>query len=118
MASSINALSYLDPGAYQNIAPSSSSGSAAGSGSGPAAGVSATDEIKAIESQGDFQAYLNSSVALALLQPGSSTANSATDPATLISNLLQQVLGAYQTQTTPAAPPGSGTGASGVSTSG
>src|ERR1700722_18235114 len=116
MASSTNALSYLDPSAYQNIVPSSttsaSAPTAAASGSGPAAGVSATDEIKAMESQGDFQAYLSSSVALALLQTGSSN-SSATDSATLISNMLQQVMGAYQTQTTPAT--GSSTAASGVS---
>ncbi len=47
MASSTNALSYLDPSAYQSIAPSSttsaSASTAAGGGSGPGTGVSATD---------------------------------------------------------------------------
>jgi hypothetical protein len=119
MASSLNALSYLDPSAYQNVAPSSTTSAAditgAGSSSAPGAGVSATAEIQAIESQGDFQAYLSNSMALALLQPASATNSTTTDSATMISNMLQQVLGAYQTQTTPAAPTSSSTAASGVS---
>ena len=119
MASSLNALSYLDPSAYQNTAPSSTTSAAAitgaGSASTPGAGVSATAEIQAIESQGDFQAYLSNSMALALLQPANTTNSTTTDSATMISNMLQQVLGAYQTQTTPAAPTGSSTAASGVS---
>jgi hypothetical protein len=114
MASSINSLSYLDPSAYQNVVPSSGTAGAT-SGSGPTSGVSATDELKAIESQGDFQAYLSSSMAVALLQPAGATDPTTTDSATLISNMLQQVLGAYQTQTTPAAQTSAGTTASGVS---
>ena len=112
MASSTSALSYLDPGAYQNVAPSSGSiAAAATTGSAPSTGVSATDEIKAMESQGDFQAYLGSSMALALLQPASSTDSTTTNSAALIDNMLQQVLGAYQTQATPA---GAGTAASSI----
>jgi len=112
MAGSINALSYLDPSAYQNVAPSSTTSSAAtigaASASGPGAGVSATNEIQAIESQGDFQAYLSNSMALALLQPAGTTDPTTTDSATLISSMLQQVLGAYQTQAAPTAPAASG----------
>jgi hypothetical protein len=96
MASSINSLSYLDPGAYQHtVQPSSSAGSSSGSTNG----VSATDEIQAIESQGDFKAYLTNSIAVALLQPANSTDSQTTDSATLISNMMQQVLGAYHAQT-------------------
>jgi hypothetical protein len=112
MASSLNALSYLDPSAYQNIAPSSTTATAATTGAGnsstPGAGVSATAEIQAIESQGDFQAYLSNSMALALLQPAGTTDPTTTDSATLINNMLQQVLGAYQTQAAAAAPAASG----------
>jgi len=119
MASSLNALSYLDPSAYQNTAPSSTTSAAAitgaGSASTPGAGVSATAEIQAIESQGDFQAYLSNSMALALLQPASTTNSTTTDSATMIGNMLQQVLGAYQSQTAPAAQTGSSTAASGIS---
>jgi hypothetical protein len=119
MASSLNALSYLDPSAYQNVAPSSTTSAAAITGaastSATGTGVSATAEIQAIESQGDFQAYLSDSMALALLQPASTTNSTTTDSATMISNMLQQVLGAYQTQTAPAAPTSSSTAASGVS---
>lgn len=115
MASSINALSYLDPTSYQNIVPSSVSTTAGSSGSAPSTGVSATAEIQAIESQGDFEAYLNNSMALALLQPAGTTDPATTDSATLISNMLQQVLGAYQTQTMPATPASSSTAASAVS---
>ena len=115
MASSLNALSYLDPSAYQNTAPSSTTSAAAIGGtvstSAPGTGVSATAEIQAIESQGDFQAYLSNSMALALLQPASSTDSTTTNSAALIDNMLQQVLGAYQTQATPA---GAGTAASSI----
>jgi hypothetical protein len=115
MASATNALSYLDPSAYQNIVPSSTTSASAASSSVPSAGVSATDEIKAMESQGDFQAFLSSSMALALLQPAGTTDSATTDSATLVTNMLQQVLSAYQTQTAPAAQTTSGTATSGVS---
>jgi hypothetical protein len=121
MASSLNALSYLDPGAYQNVVPASTTSASAITGSGSdstseaSAGVSATAEINAMESQGDFQAYLSNSMALALLQPASTTDSTTTDAATLINNMLQQVLGAYQTQTAPPTQITASTAASGVS---
>ena len=97
MASSINPLSYLDPAAYQSIAPASSNSSTAQTN-----GVSATSELQAMEQQGNFQAYMNDSLAAALLQPATETdTTSGASSATLIQNMLQQVLGAYQASITP-----------------
>lgn len=93
MASSISPLSYLDASAYQSLPPTSSAASAAGA----SAGVSATAEVRSLEQQGNFQAFLNDSMATALLQPADG-ATSGTAANTLIDNMLQQVLGAYQTQ--------------------
>src|ERR1022692_1667135 len=93
MASSISPLSYLDASPYQSLTPLSSSASAAGASTG----VSATAELQALQKQGDFQSFMNDSMAAALLQPADGT-NSGTAANTLISNMLQQVLGAYQTQ--------------------
>jgi hypothetical protein len=104
MASSISPLSYLDASAYQSLPPTSSAASAAGA----SAGVSATAELQAIEQQGNFQAYLSDSMATALLQPADG-ASSGTPANTLIDNMLQQVLGAYQTQSTPGSANASGT---------
>ena len=94
MASSINPLSYLDPSAYSNpttALPSTSS-------TGDTNGVSSTAELKAIASQGDFKSFLNDSLAAALLQPADVSSGMAAS--TLINNMLQQVLSAYQSQTT------------------
>ena len=93
MASSISPLSYLDTSAYQSLPPTSSTASAAGA----SAGVSATAELQAIQQQGNFQAFLSDSMAATLLQPADG-ASSGTAANTLIDNMLQQVLGAYQTQ--------------------
>ena len=93
MASSISPLSYLDTSAYQSLPPTSSTASAAGA----SAGVSATAELQAMQHQGNFQAFLSDSVGAALLQPADG-ASSGTAANTLIDNMLQQVLGAYQTQ--------------------
>ncbi|MGA3076364.1 MAG: hypothetical protein ABSG56_22055 [Bryobacteraceae bacterium] len=93
MASSISPLSYLDTSAYQSLPPTSSTASAAGA----SAGVSATAEVQALQQQGNFQAFLSDSMAAALLQPADG-ASSGTAANTLIDNMLQQVLGAYQTQ--------------------
>jgi hypothetical protein len=106
MASSINPLSYLDASAYQSLPPSSSSASAAGA----SAGVNATAELQAFQTQGNFKAFLNDSVASALLQPADGT-SSGTSANTLIENMLQQVLGAYQTSN-------AGSSAGGTSVSG
>jgi hypothetical protein len=95
MATSISPLSYLDASSYQSLTPSAS---ATSSSAGSA--VSATVEIKALAQQGNFQAFINNSMAAALLQP-SDGASSGQSPNTLINNLLQQVLAAYQTSTTP-----------------
>jgi len=86
----------LDTSAYQSLPPTSSTASAAGA----SAGVSATAELQALEQQGDFQEFFNNSMAAALLQPADG-ASSGTAANTLIDNMLQQVLGAYQTQSTP-----------------
>ena len=96
MASSISSLSYLDTSAYQSLPPVSSSANAAGA----SAGVSATAELQAIQqSGGGLQSFFNDSMAAALLQPASGI-NSGTATSTLVSNMLQQVLGAYQAQGT------------------
>jgi hypothetical protein len=106
MASSISPLSYLDASAYQSLPPSSSASAA-----GASAGVSATAELQALQKQGDFQAFFNDSMAAALLQPADG-ANSGTAANTLINNMLQQVLGAYQTQSSQ---PNANTGSTNVS---
>jgi len=105
MASSISPLSYLDASAYQSLPPTSSSASTAGA----SAGVSATAELQALQTQGNFKAFFNDSMAEALLQPASGT-DSGTATTTLVDNMLQQVLGAYHT---PSA--SSSTGATSVS---
>jgi hypothetical protein len=93
MASSISPLSYLNASAYQSLPPTSSTASAAGA----SAGSSATAELRALQQQGNFQAFLSDSMAAALLQPADG-ASSGMAANTLIDNMLQQVLGAYQTQ--------------------
>ncbi|HUE23956.1 MAG TPA: hypothetical protein VMQ86_19915 [Bryobacteraceae bacterium] len=98
MASSISPLSYLDASAYQSLPPSSSAASAAGA----SARVSATAELQAMQKQGDFQSFFNESMASTLLQPADGI-NSGTPATTLINNLLEQVMGAYQTQSAPGA---------------
>ena len=100
MSSAINPLSYLDPAAYQSMAPASSN-SITASTTSQTDGASATSELQAIEQQGNFQAYLNDSVAAALFQPVTGMDNSGASSATLIQNMLQQVLGAYQASITP-----------------
>lgn len=90
MASSISPLSYLNTSVYQSLPPSS-----AASAKGASTAVSATEQVKALQKQGDFQSFLNDSVAAALLQPADGT-TSGTSANTLINNMLQQVLGAYQ----------------------
>ena len=93
MASSISPLSYLDTSAYQSLPPTSSTASAA--------------ELHAMQRQGNFQAFLSDSMAAALLQPADG-ASSGTAADTLIDNMLQQVLGAYQTHGTSKRPCGAG----------
>ena len=56
-----------------------------------------------MEGSGAFANFLNNSIAVATMEP-STGVNSGMSPATLVNNLLQQVLGAYQTQ--GASPPG------------
>ena len=104
MASSISPLSYLNASPFQSLAPTSSSASAAGASTG----VSATVELQALQKQGDFQSFMNDSLAAALLEPADG-ASSGTAANTLINNMLQQVLGAYQTQSTPDSSNASGT---------
>ncbi len=96
MASSITPLSYLNTNIYQSLPPTSSTATAAGASSG----VSATSELQALQKQGNFQSFFNNSMAVALLDPvdGAST---GFDANSLVTNMLQQVLGAYQTQTSP-----------------
>ena len=97
MASSISALSYLDPSAYQSVLPSSVSSILTASGaSGSISGPDAVQQLQAIARQGDLRAYLNNSVAAALLQPA--TSGGSTDANALINSMLQQVLGTYQSQ--------------------
>jgi hypothetical protein len=94
MASSISALSYLDPAAYQTaVLPSAASSTASTNG------VSATAELQALQKQGDFQSFFNDSLATALLQPATGI-DTGTAMSTLVNNMLQQVLGAYQAQST------------------
>jgi hypothetical protein len=89
MASSISPLSYLN--AYQSL-PTSSSSSASSANTG----VSATVELQAFQQNGNLQEFLDDSMAAAILQP--SSLNSGTAASTLVNNMLQQVLGAYQAQ--------------------
>jgi hypothetical protein len=88
MASSISPVSYLNS-VYQSL-PASFSASAAG------AGTSSTAEWQALQTQGDLKGFFNDSVAAALLQPANGI-NSGTAASALVNNMLQQVLGAYQT---------------------
>ena len=96
MTSSISPLSYLDPSAYQSLTPLAAAGSAESSSVSGSPGQTADNsglvQLQAMQQQGDLQAYLSNSVAAALLQP---TASGGPDSATLIDNMLQQVLGAY-----------------------
>jgi len=85
----------LDPTTYQPLtSPASATSSSASTAE------SATAEIKALAQQGNFQAFINNSMAAALLQPADG-ASSGQSPNTLVNNLLQQVLAAYQTSTAP-----------------
>jgi len=95
MASSISPLSYLNASVYQSLPPTSSTANAAGA----SAGVGATAELQALQKQGNFQAFFSNSLAAALLQPADGM-NSGTATTTLVNNMLQQVLGAYQTHGT------------------
>ena len=92
MASPISPLSYLNTSPYLSL-PATSTGSAAGTA------VSATAEFQALQKQGDFQSFMNNSIAAALLQPADGI-NSGTTTTTLVNNMLQEVLGSYQAQTT------------------
>jgi hypothetical protein len=92
MASSISPLSYLDTSAYQSLPPLSSSSST----SGAVAGVSTSAQWQAMQQQGDLSQFLNDSMAAALFQPTGDTTTGASAN-TLVDNMLQQVLGAYQT---------------------
>lgn len=92
MASSVSPLSYLDPAAYLSAMLPSATPSTLATG-----GVSATAEVQAMQQEGNFQSMLNDSVAVALLQPATGV-NSGTTMTTLVNNMLQQVLGAYQVQ--------------------
>ena len=103
MASSISPLSYLDTSAYQSLPPVSSTASA----SGASAGVSATAELQAIQKQGSLHEFFNDSMGAALLQL-SDGISSGTDPNALMDNMLQQVLGAYQTAATSSNAGGTG----------
>jgi hypothetical protein len=91
MASSISPLSYLDTSAYQSLPPLSSSASK----SGAVAGVSMSAQWQAMQQQGDLSEFLNDSMAVALFQPTGDTTTGASAN-TLVDNMLQQVLGAYQ----------------------
>ncbi|HTT63916.1 MAG TPA: hypothetical protein VMG35_18820 [Bryobacteraceae bacterium] len=102
MASSINPLGYLS--AYPSLPPTSSAAGAAGS----SGGISATAELQALQQQGDFQNFFNNSLAAALLQPADGI-NSGTPTTTLVDNMLQEVLGAYQMQSTPSSTTAGGT---------
>ena len=98
MASSVSALSYLDPAAYASTAPASPSTTTS------SGGVSATAQLQAIQQQGDLKSLLNNSLAAAVMQTTAGV-DSGTAMSTLVNNMLQQVLGAYQAQTSA---PGSG----------
>jgi len=91
MASSISSLSYVNPIAYQ-VSPLTS----AKSGPVSTSGVSATAELQEVQKQGNLQRFLNNSVAVAVLQPNAEDTGMAAS--TLVNNMSQQVLGAYQTQ--------------------
>jgi hypothetical protein len=99
MASSISPVSLLNS-AYQSAGMASPSTTTASSSDSSSAegGVSSTAQLTALESQGELKAYLNNSVALAVLQPSGQASGAAPNSTTLINNLLQQVLGAYQAQ--------------------
>jgi hypothetical protein len=107
MATLISPLSYLDTTPYQSPVASLSASSAtaaaatAATAAGAAAGVSATSELQAMQKQGDLLSFLKNSLAAALLQPADG-ATSGASANTLIDNMLQQVLGAYQTQSASA----------------
>jgi hypothetical protein len=94
MASSVSALSYLDPSVYQSLFLQSAKSTNV---SEPNTGVSPTAEMQALQQQGNFQSLFNGSVAAALLQPATGM-DSGTAMTTLVNNMLQQVLGAYQAQ--------------------
>jgi len=99
MASSISPLSLLTS-AYQSAGvqpPAAPTVSTTSDTTDNA--VSPTSEFSAMEKQGQLQAYLNNSVALDVLQPSGQVSGAAPNSTTLIQNLLQQVLGAYNAQT-------------------
>jgi hypothetical protein len=91
MASSISPLSYLDASPYQSLPPLSSSASS----SGAVAEVSTLAQWQAMQQQGNLSEFLNDSLAAALLLP-TGDSNSGASANTLVDNMLQQVLGAYQ----------------------
>jgi hypothetical protein len=92
MASSVSALSYLDPAAYASTAVPSASTTTESAG-----GVSATAQLQAIQQQGNLNAFLNDSLATAVMQTTAGI-DTGTAMTTLVSNMLQQVLGAYHAQ--------------------
>jgi len=98
MSSAVNPLSYLYTSAYQNTAILFGNSSAAASTTAPTTGVSPTGELQAMETSGAFASFLNNSIAVATMEPATGV-NSGMSAATLVNNLLQQVLGAYSTPT-------------------
>ncbi len=91
MASSISPLSYLNASPYQSLFPTSSTASTADT----AEATSPTAEVQALQKQGNLQGFINESVVATLLQPADG-ASSGTAANSLMTNMLQQVLGAYQ----------------------
>lgn len=97
MASSINALSYLDPSAYQGAVQPPATTSTEAGGTAQTTDTGGLLQLQALQRQGELQAFLSNSVAAALLQPTPQTSGSV-DSTTLIDSMLQQVLGAYHAQ--------------------
>jgi len=97
MASSVSALSYLDPSAYQGAVQPASTTSTGSGGSAQTSDTGGLIQLQALQQQGELQAFLSNSVAAALLQPTPQTSGSV-DSTTLIDSMLQQVLGAYNAQ--------------------
>jgi len=77
-------------------------GTASPSSTTQSTGVDPKAELQALQQHGNFQSFLNDSVAASLLQPANGV-DSGTAMTTMVNNMLQQVLGAYQTQMSSAA---------------
>ncbi len=101
MASPIGSLSYLYPSAYPTAAPAPVSSPAITPAGAPGSTASATAELQAMQQQDNFQNLLNDSMAAAALLQPSAGVNSGAAMTTLVNNMLQEVLGAYQAQSTP-----------------